>query len=234
MSQIPLNKYYARIYNRYDLVNRIFTLGLDRKWRRRTAKICLETKPETILDLCCGTGDLAIELARQTRDKIKITGYDFSPEMLALADKKTASEKYPVEYIQGDAAVMPFSSGKFDALTIGFGFRNLVFENENSLQHLSEMNRVLKKEARLYILESAVPRNNLIRFLYKLYLSVFLIPLGGIISGNWKAYAYLARSSANFYSIREIKDLLYQQGFELIRTDRFFMGAAHLIEAVKK
>jgi demethylmenaquinone methyltransferase/2-methoxy-6-polyprenyl-1,4-benzoquinol methylase len=129
---------------------------------------------------------------------------------------------------------MPFTDAEFDAITIGFGFRNLTFGNANSDKHLSEISRILKHGGKLCILESAVPRSSFIRFFYKLYLRMILIPLGGLLSGDWKAYRYLALSSANFYSEDEIRALLDENDLQVKRIRRFFMGAANLIVAVKR
>jgi len=230
----PLQKYYAKIYRRYDLVNSLFTLGMDRKWRRTTVQECMEGKPAKVLDLCCGTGDLAIELRRKCGENVSVTGYDLSHEMLHLATQKSLKKDFPdISFLQGDVSEMPFPDAEFDAISIGFGFRNLTFENANSDRHLGEIARVLKKRGKLCIIESAVPSGKLIRFFYKLYLRLILIPLGGVISGDWKAYRYLALSSANFYSETEVQDLLKQYDMHVRQVKRFFLGAVNLTVAEK-
>ncbi len=103
---------------------------------------------------------------------------------------------------------MPFASQEFDRITIGFGFRNLVWQNPNQSRHLEEMSRVLKPGARLLILESAVPENAFVSFFYRIYLKLILVPLGGILSGNWKAYRYLAGSSSGFYDFSTLKSMM--------------------------
>ncbi|MBN1790788.1 MAG: class I SAM-dependent methyltransferase, partial [Bacteroidales bacterium] len=126
----PLQSYYSRIHKTYDLVNRLFTFGLDRKWRRHTVEACLETHPRRILDLCCGTGDLAIGISKASAQPVKITGLDLNPQMLEVARQKAMHFALAtVEFMQGDAAAMPFADGEFDCITIGFGFRNLTYEN---------------------------------------------------------------------------------------------------------
>jgi len=229
-----LSQYYSAIYRKYDLVNRIFTLGNDERWRKYTAEQCLKHQPRNIIDLCCGTGDLAINIRKKAANEVKITGFDFNRKMLEIAKRKTEEQQLDnLIYVEGDVAEMPFADGSFDAMTIGFGFRNLTFENEKSVRHLMEMNRIIRKGGRLYILESSVPSCNLIRMLYKLYLRLILIPLGAWITGNREAYAYLARSSANFFNTDEVADMLINSGFIMEQKKVFFLGASNLIIAMK-
>jgi len=228
----PLNQYYSKIYRNYDLVNRLFTLGNDEKWRRQTAIECLKNDPTDIIDLCCGTGDLCINLSRKAKSNVRITGFDLNQQMLDMARTKTKTLQN-IKFLQGDVAEMPFNDESFDAMTIGFGFRNLTFENQKVGIHLKEMNRILRKGAMLHILESSVPSNKLIRLFYKFYLRVILIPLGSLISGNWKAYSYLARSSANFFNAEEVNVILMKYGFNILKVKTFFFGASNLITAIK-
>lgn len=230
-----LKAFYSKIYRTYDLVNRLFTMGMDRKWRRTTAARCIENNPSAIVDLCCGTGDLLIDVCKVAdNSKVSVTGYDFNPDMLSIATQKAEKLKFEnTKFIEGDAANLPFENESVDAITIGFGFRNLTFENPAKDRHIEEMFRVLKKGGELLILESSVPKNILIRFFYKLYLFLFLVPLGTIISGNGKAYWYLAHSSSKFYSADQIQSMLIEKDFSKVYTRKFFFGAANLIVATK-
>lgn len=230
-----LKAFYSKIYRTYDLVNRLFTLGMDKRWRKVTARRCLEKNPAAVMDLCCGTGDLSMDLIKWAKnEQLKVTGYDFNPDMLSIARIKSENKNLKnTEFIEGDAAQMPFKDGRFDAITIGFGFRNLTFENPARDKHIEEMHRVLKEQGELLILESGVPSNLIVRFFYKLYLYLFLIPLGGLISWNFKAYWYLAHSSSKFYSIVEVKDLLLSKQFSNVESRKFFFGAANLVIATK-
>jgi demethylmenaquinone methyltransferase/2-methoxy-6-polyprenyl-1,4-benzoquinol methylase len=230
----PLNKFYSRIYKRYDLVNRLFTFGNDQRWRKIAASLCLENHPKQILDLCCGTGDLTFCLYVKAHGKSEIIGCDFNLNMLGVAERKARRKKIKdLKFIQGDAAELPLSKSRFDCITIGFGIRNLIFENPRATDHLKEMNRVLKKNGRLIILESSIPENRFVRFFYSKYLKLILIPLGGIVSGNWEAYKYLAHSSSNFFNFDYLKELLGKEGFTFINHRKFLFGASNILVFVK-
>jgi demethylmenaquinone methyltransferase/2-methoxy-6-polyprenyl-1,4-benzoquinol methylase len=231
----PLQSYYSRIYKTYDLVNRLFTFGLDKKWRRHTVEACMESNPMYILDLCCGTGDLAISVSLAAVSPIRITGFDLNPNMLAIARQKAFRFKATtVEFVQGDAGSMPFKDGAFDCITIAFGFRNLTFENQNRDQNIREISRIMKPGARLLILESGQPESKLIGIFYRLYLKLFLVPLGGLLSGDWNAYRYLAGSSAGFYSFQALREMLEDNQLSLYIEKKYLFGAVNLLIATKK
>jgi demethylmenaquinone methyltransferase/2-methoxy-6-polyprenyl-1,4-benzoquinol methylase len=233
-SGFPLQEYYSRIYKTYDLVNRLFTLGLDRKWRQDTIRECLKGNPEHILDLCCGTGDLALGIARADR-RVKVTGFDLNTGMLEVARNKAREQGTgSVDFILGDAGSMPFGGNEFDRITIGFGFRNLVWQNPNQQIHLEEMSRVLKPGGILLILESAVPENAVIRFFYRVYLKFVLVPVGGILSGDWKAYRYLAGSSSGFYDFQTLKQMMEPHQLDLQTQKKYLFGSANLLTVSKK
>jgi demethylmenaquinone methyltransferase/2-methoxy-6-polyprenyl-1,4-benzoquinol methylase len=231
----PLNEFYSRIYKRYDLINRLFTLGNDQKWRKIASDICLKNHPKKVLDLCCGTGDLAISLYKKSHGTIEVIGCDFNLNMLGKAEYKAKKLKLKkIKFIQGDAAELPFSDGHFNAVTIGFGIRNLTFENPKSSVYLMEINRVLKKEGRLIILESSVPENKFVKFFYEIYLNYILIPMGGLISGTWDAYRYLAHSSSNYFNFGLLKEILEKEEFTLLNHRKFLFGATNIVVFIKK
>jgi demethylmenaquinone methyltransferase/2-methoxy-6-polyprenyl-1,4-benzoquinol methylase len=231
---LSLNSIYSRIYKRYDLINRLFTFGMDQKWRKYTAIQCIKEKPYTVLDLCCGTGDMAIMLSLFSENEIRITGYDGNQQMIEKAIQKSKQKGCRnIEYIQGDIIEIPFPENSFDCITISFGFRNLTYRNPQSDRYLSEIYRVLKNNGKLYILESGIPQNPFIRFVFKIYLYIILMPMGLIFSGSIKAYRYLAQSSAGFYTEEEIKQILMTHGFEIISIKKFFFGATGLTIASK-
>lgn len=229
----PLKHFYKDIYKRYDLVNRIFTFGQDRNWRRKAVNACLENQPERILDLCTGTGDLILEIADRTNRRVHLAGYDFSPEMLQKAGEKAAVAGQKINFTEGDVASIPYEDGYFDTLGITFGIRNLLYENNQADAHLAQMHRVLRPGGRLVVLESSKPENRIWRFINGIYLQFILPYLGGLISGNLGAYRYLARSSKNYYSRGEMKNILEQAGFRVHNSQALFLGSVMLLVAEK-
>lgn len=231
----PLQAYYSRIYKTYDLINHIFTFGLDKKWRKHTVDVCLIDHPYRILDLCCGTGDLAIGISLAAGIDVRVTGYDLNPEMLHVA--KLKAFRFPalnLDFVLGDAAFMPFRDNEFDRITIGFGFRNLVFDNPNRKNYLSEIGRIMKPGARLLILESSRPGNRMVCFFYRLYLRLFMVPIASAISGDKNAYRYLLKSSVDFYSFAQLQDMLGNYNFYLEKERSYLFGSVNLLIATRK
>lgn len=229
-----LNSFYSSIFRHYDLMNKLFTFGLDLKWRSMAIKQCLDANPESVLDLCTGTGDLAISLSRHSKKNLSIKAYDMNHDMLGRATEKASglTESRP-EFIQGKASELPFQTNSFDSIVIGFGFRNLTFNNPEEQKHIDEMKRVLKPGGQLFILESSVPQNPFIRFAYLLHLYLVVIPMGGILTGNFKAYWYLAHSASKYYTIQQLEQLFVKNGFRDFWVKRFLFGSACLIKVRK-
>ena len=231
----PLHGMFTAVPPHYDLVNCIITLGMDRRWRRLAAKACLENKPKTVLDLGCGTGDLTISIARLAEKNTEIIGLDFSQPMLERAQKKAAKADVGklVRFIHGDATRLPFPDAHFDCVGISFAFRNLTYKNPLAQAHLAEVKRVLKPGGRYVIVESSQPENRLVRMLFHLYLRLFVMPLGIMLSGNTGAYRYLAESARRFYPPPEVRDMLMAAGFKDVRYRALFFGAAGIHVAFK-
>jgi len=238
----PLHSFYGNIHSSYDRVNRIFTFGRDRSWRKRAAKELLKSRPGRVLDLCTGTGDFVLELASLSDHSgkgIMLTGFDFSSDMLKEARKKQnefqkKERQAEIHFLEGDAGKMPFEDGHFDSMGITFGIRNLVYKNSNATRHLAEMNRVMRTGGELVVLESSKPASPLWRFFNGFYLRFILPYLGGMISGNLKAYRYLASSSKNYYTREEMGKILEVAGFDLIRSKSLFLGSVMLLVLQKR
>ena len=230
-----LYRMFTRVPSSYDLMNRLLTLGLDERWRKKAAKKCLAAGPSRVMDLCTGTGDMVMHLSRLSKNgKRELHALDFSPPMLNLARKKVAKKALiPIRFTEGDAASMPYETGYFDAITVGFAFRNLTYRNPHTPDHLSEILRIIRKDGRLVIVETAQPDNRLLKFLFRLYMKVFVARLGGWISGHRAAYRYLAYSAIHYYTPAEIKELLLQSGFSRVETYPLMGGIAAIYVAVK-
>ena len=189
--------------------------------------------PEEILDLGTGTGDMAIRMAKNIHDA-RVTGYDFSPSMLnAARNKAQRLHIINIEFIEGDAAEMPFENDRFDVIGISFAFRNITFKNPHTPAYLKEIFRTLKPDGKFVIVESSQPRNRLIRFLFHRYLIYIVSFIGGKISGAKGAYHYLAHSARNFYYREELTNLLRSYGFDAIDHELLLFGAAAITTARK-
>ncbi len=231
----PLKNYYSKIFKKYDLVNKLFTFGLDKKWRNYVIHYAANPQFEKILDLCCGTGDIIIGIASKATNNPNLIGFDFSEQMLNIAKQKSKKKHIDqIEFICGEASKMPFDNNSFDLITISFGFRNLTYGTSQKGQHISEIHRVLKNTGQLVILESTKPPSLLARGLFNLFLYLIMVPLGGLVSGDFKSYWYLAKSSGNFYSANEITKLLSNKGFKPIGVKSFLFGATSMLVCEKQ
>lgn len=230
----PLHAIFSDIPPHYDLINRLATLGLDSRWRLALARKCVETEPSRFLDLCCGTGDLVLTISKISDGKTELSGLDFSEHMLEFAkDKAKKKSRYPINFVFGDASAMPFADESFDVVGISFAFRNLTFSNPSSAKHLSEILRVLKKGGKFVIAETSQPKSMFIRFFFHIYMRLLVAPAGGLISGNWKAYKYLAESTCRYYDRDQIRDLLLKAGFSKVEYTPMLIGASSIVCATK-
>jgi len=230
-----IHRMFTAVPPRYDLINHIMTFGQDIRWRRLAAKACLEIKPQRVLDIGCGTGDLTITIARSAGKGVEVTGVDFSRPMLELAEKKAIESGVggKVKFVYGEAADLPFPDGHFDCVGISFAFRNLTYKNPVKEKHLSEVLRVLKQNGRYVIVESSQPANRTIKTLFDLFLRGFVAPVGSLISNNRGAYSYLAESVSHFYSPPEVKQMLLTAGFSHVSYRPLVFGTAGIHVATK-
>ncbi len=231
----PLQGMFMAVPPRYDLINHIITLGLDARWRRLAARTCLQGQLQSFLDLGCGTGDLALTVARLARQPIQVTGLDFSIPMLEQARQKADRSHLSecVKFVHGQADNLPFEDSCFDCVGISFAFRNLTYKNPLQMPHLAEVLRVLRKGGRYVIVETSQPVNAFIRMCFHLYIKAFVAPAGMLISGNQGAYRYLAGSMARYYSASEVEDMLRRAGFSEVRYRHLFFGAAAIHVATR-
>lgn len=231
----PLYQIFTRIPDRYDLINHVITLGMDTGWRRRAAEACLQDRPSRILDICCGTGDLAITIAKLADYSLEITGTDYSQPMLKIATAKAMilPQGKNIDFIHADAGQLPFADSCFDCIAISFAFRNLTYKNPGTSRYLEEILRVLRPAGKFVIVESSQPKSTFIRFFHHLYLRCWVFPAGYLLSGNKKAYLYLLESSLHFYSVEEMQKFLLKAGFKQITARRLFFGAAAVYTALK-
>jgi len=234
-AQRPLERMFDAIPERYDLLNRVLTFGLDEVWRERAAQRCLEAEPSRVLDLCCGTGDLALHLTQQSKRPIQVVGLDYSPGMLARAREKAARVSAPgsLRFVAGDAASMEFPDGHFDAVGIAFAFRNLTWRNPLTDRALAEVRRVLRPGGIFVVVETSQPRSLLWRTGFHAYLASIVAPVGSVVSGRRGAYHYLARSARGFFDADEVCRILDEAGFDDVSAEPLFGGIAALHVATR-
>ena len=230
----PLQKMFMAVPPTYDVMNRLLTFRLDEVWRKRAARECLKNDPERVLDLCCGTGDLVLQIKKMALPHTKVMALDYSEPMLQVAKKKAGKRKLNgIEFHFGDAASMPFPDAHFDAIGIAFAFRNLSYHNPDRDKFITEILRVLKPGGRFVIIETSQPDNPLIRKLFHWYMRWITAPVGGLFSGHYGAYKYLAHSASNYYNNKELKELLVERGFADVGSKIFLKGIASLNIAIK-
>jgi len=191
-----VNDLFAAIARRYDLLNDLQSFGLHRLWKRRVIRLANAKPGDRALDLCCGTGDIALALAQHGAET---TGLDFSPQMLEMAETRLqkSNRKSQIanpKFIQGDAQQIPFPENSFDIVTVGYGLRNLASWEIG----LEEMLRVAKPGGRIVILEFGKPANALWRAVYFTHLKCSVPLIGLLFCGNPQAYAYILESLKHY------------------------------------
>lgn len=218
---------FTAIAPRYDLLNHLLSANVDKLWWRRTARTfasVLSRPGAQVLDLCCGTGDMALALRRRGQ-QAEITGADFSHTMLVLASKKNPGAR-PIQWIEADALQLPFPDQSFDLVTSAFGFRNLADYDAG----LREILRVLRPDGECGILEFSEPEGFLGK-IYDVYFKSILPRIGRLISGNNAAYSYLPASVQRFPQPPAILARMRSAGFRDVSWTPYTFGIAGLFRA---
>ena len=203
---------FDRISGVYDLMNSAMTAGLHHEWRQRAVDMAQVGPGSDALDVCCGTGDLALELRRRIGPDGRVVGSDFSEPMLELARAKSGEQGLAVEFGWADALDLPYGADSFDAVTVGFGARNLADLDKG----LAEMARVLRPGGRMVILEITRPQREPLSTFYSLWFDR-LVPLLGSVAGDAEAYSYLPESVRSFPEPRELAAKIDAAGLAEIR-----------------
>lgn len=213
----------------YDFLNRLFSLGIDRGWRKKAIKTLRTLKPKSILDVATGTGDLAIAASKLHPQQV--IGIDLSDQMLAIGIKKVLQKglNEVIELRKGDSEKLDFVDNTFDAVTVAFGVRNF----ESPIKGLKEMHRVLKNGGQLVILEFSNPKRSFFKPFFMLYFKHILPAFGRIISKDKKAYSYLSESVGEFPERDEFCSLLNQAGFNDYQWKDLTLGVCCLYTAKK-
>jgi demethylmenaquinone methyltransferase/2-methoxy-6-polyprenyl-1,4-benzoquinol methylase len=225
-----IRKLFDTIAPTYDFLNHLLSLRRDSYWRKMAVRE-LKGIGGWILDIATGTGDVAIEIIRQNGHQKKVLGVDFSEPMIRRARQKILRRGLfqLIALSRGDAIALPFRENTFSASVIAFGLRNI----PNKEQALFEMIRVIKRGGKVIVLEFTFPRGELMRRLYPFYFKKFLPWLGGLISGDRGAYAYLPESVTQFPRAEDYGEILKRCGLDEIRSRRLTFGIASVISGIK-
>jgi demethylmenaquinone methyltransferase/2-methoxy-6-polyprenyl-1,4-benzoquinol methylase len=209
----------------YDKLNHILSLSIDKMWRRHVVRKVRRMKPEKIMDLATGTGDLAIKMAK-AMPKAKIMGVDLSEKMLAVAAEKVRRKGLDdhIALYQGDAENLDVTDGVLDVVTVAFGVRNF----GNLEQGLSEIMRSLRSGGHIVVLEFSTPRNWLVRKCYQFYSNHVMKPVGGMVSKDRKAYDYLPDSIVEFPDRERFLEIMHRTGFVECRRFSQSFGIAQI------
>ncbi len=220
---------FGRVAHRYDLANHLLSCNIDRLWRARTVRRLspiLERPDARVLDICCGTGDLLLALARRAGAAHPVFGSDFCHPMLLAARDKIGRRRADARLFESDALRLPLRDASLDLLTVAFGFRNLASYEDG----LTEMRRVLRPGGMAAILEFSQPPNRLFAMLYHFYSRRILPAIGGALSGSRDAYRYLPESVRKFPGAADLAERMRRAGFAHVSYEYFSGGivALHL------
>lgn len=220
---------FDTISGKYDGLNRVISFGIDVKWRKKVLKLVSATKPNRILDIATGTGDLAILMTKTGAQEI--IGLDISEGMLEVGRKKIAERNLSdkIQMVLGDSENIPYEDNHFDAITVGFGVRNF----ENLEKGFSEILRVLKPEGIFVILETSVPTKTPYRQGYNFYTKNILPLIGRLFSKDKTAYAYLCESASVFPHGEALNNILRKIGFIEVKNMPQTFGVATIYTASK-
>ena len=223
---------FDSIAPKYDFLNRFLSLRQDVRWRREMVQAAQIPKKGAILDVACGTCDVAMEVRSQTGKSTTIIGTDFSPGMLTLGKKKLDKSKrfQSIRLACGNALALPFKHGLFDAVTIAFGIRNIM-DREGALK---AFHQALKPGGKVVVLELTAPEKGLFRKLYLFYFKQILPGIGSLFSKNAGAYHYLPASVLKFPSPTEFARIMGRSGFTDVQWKPMTLGIVTLFVGTKK
>ncbi|NLZ38762.1 MAG: demethylmenaquinone methyltransferase [Firmicutes bacterium] len=223
-------KIFESIADYYDQMNAVISFKQHQTWRKKSLTYINFKQDDYILDLCCGTGDWTVLLAKRIEEKGKVFALDFSPSMLAhCREKIKRSQLHNVKLYLGNALQIPFNNDFFDIVTIGFGLRNTT----NYRQVLQEMYRVLKPAGQAVCLDMSLPTIPVFKQLYLLYFCYVMPLLGKILTNNYQAYSWLQKSTLHFPDKERLADLFTSVGFKWVQVYSFCGGIIALHIGIK-
>ena len=231
-SEARIRRMFGEIAGRYDLLNHLLSLNIDRYWRRCTVRQVPPSGDAPILDLCTGTGDLALAYCRAAGEHVPVIGADFCHEMLVIGERKgeQAKERYRLRFIEADAQRLPFPDDYFQIVSVAFGLRNVTDTDRG----LSEMLRVCKPGGRVAVLEFSAPRRQPLRCIYFWYFRHILPRIGQALARNRQsAYNYLPESVQQFPSGQALAEMMSAAGMRNVSYRPLTLGIATLYVGTK-
>ena len=217
---------FSRLAKRYDLVNDIMSFGMHRRWKRQAVAIALDGafKRRKLLDLCCGTGDMCFMAEEESRGGVEVVGLDFTLPMLAVGRSRKLAEGRETHFAAGDALSLPFPDGSFDAITVGYGLRNIA----DPQAAIGEMRRVLGLGGRVVILDFGKPENALANLLYQAFLRTMMPAVGWIFHGDPETYLYIPESLKRYPAQRGVEEMMRRAGLTNVRSENRLLGTMGL------
>lgn len=226
-----VRKVFSEVAHLYELVNHVLTIGLDIPWRKRAAQVAASGGGALWLEVCSGTGEMAVNLQKLTDSDTKIVVSDFSMPMISKASEK--EELRTAAFSLADSQQLPFPDSTFDLVVISFATRNITPNRERLATFLREFHRVLKPGGRFINLETSQPSSTPIRIAFRLYTKQVIRLVGRIISGSKTGYAYLAHTVPRFFNTEALSGILYESGFSEVNFVTMTFGAVAIHRAVK-
>lgn len=215
----------------YERVNHFITFWNDIIWRRRAARIAAAAGGNRWVDMCTGTGEMAVCISRLAPRGTEVYAVDFSSAMIAVARKKQEADK--IKFIVSDAGALAFPDNSFDLVTISFATRNINLSRDALTETFAEFCRILKPGGLFINLETSQPSSSLTRRLFHAYVKLFVKPVGGIISGSGRGYSYLKDSIPRFYKPEELSGIMGEAGFINVTYRKMLFGAAAIHQGSK-
>lgn len=222
---------FSEVSSTYELINHVLTCGLDYVWRKKAAKTGAAGGGSMWLDVCSGTGDMAVNLSRLAPENTRVFAADFSLPMIREAVPKPEAKN--IVFVISEVKELPFADETFDLITISFATRNLNTSPDMLIRSFREFQRVLKPGGRFVNLETSQPSSTLIRKLFHAYIKLAVKPAGQFISGSKAGYIYLSQTIPRFYNAEDLAGIIRQAGFSKVEYSRLMMGAAAIHVAVK-
>ncbi len=224
-------KVFSEVAHQYELVNHVLTFGLDIPWRKRAARVAAVGGGTLWLEVCSGTGDMAVNLLKHASPETKIVVSDFSLPMITKAHEKGELEEVALSL--ADSMQLPFPDNTFDLVIISFATRNITPTRDKLKAFLQEFHRVLKPGGRFINLETSQPSSTPIRIAFRLYTKQVIKLMGRLISGSKTGYAYLAHTVPRFFNAKGLSAIMYESGFSKVNFVTMTFGAVAIHRAVK-